>query len=84
MSAARSAVAEDVMDVISVRFESAESARTLDLSTRLVDDLGADSLALVELTLALEEAFDIDIADESIERLRTVADAVEHVEQALV
>jgi acyl carrier protein len=72
------------MDVISVRFESAESARTLDLSTRLVDDLGADSLALVELTLALEEAFDIDIADESIERLRTVADAVEHVEQALV
>lgn len=59
------------------------AGRTIDLSTRVVDDLGADSLALVDLTLALEEGFDIDIEDDDIERLRTVADAISYVERRL-
>jgi len=57
--------------------------RALDDSTHFVDDLGADSLAVVDLTLALEEAFDIDIADEDVERLRTVKDVIDYVEQQL-
>jgi acyl carrier protein len=44
-----------------------------------VDDLGADSLDLVELIMAMEEAFDIEIADEVAEKITTVKDAIEHV-----
>ena len=44
------------------------------------EDLNADSLAIVELVLALEEAFDIDIPDEDTEKIRTVGDAISYVE----
>ena len=44
-----------------------------------VDDLGADSLDLVELIMAMEEAFDIEIADEVAEKITTVKDAIDHV-----
>jgi acyl carrier protein len=46
-----------------------------------VDDLGADSLGLVELVLAFEEAFEIDIPDEDTEKIRTVQDAIDYVEK---
>ena len=49
------------------------------METSFVDDLGADSLAVVELVLALEEAFEIDIPDEDTERLRTFKDAVDYI-----
>ncbi len=44
-----------------------------------VDDLGADSLDLVELIMAMEEAFGIEIPDEVAEKITTVKDAIEHV-----
>ncbi|MBW2194095.1 MAG: acyl carrier protein [Deltaproteobacteria bacterium] len=44
-----------------------------------VDDLGADSLDLVELIMAMEEAFDIEISDEEAEKLQTVKDAVSYI-----
>ncbi|HWR34887.1 MAG TPA: acyl carrier protein [Clostridia bacterium] len=44
-----------------------------------VDDLGADSLDTVELVMAFEEAFDIEIPDEDAEKIRTVKDAVEYI-----
>ena len=44
-----------------------------------IDDLGADSLAIVELVLAFEEQFDIDIPDEDTEKIRTVGDAVSYI-----
>jgi acyl carrier protein len=44
-----------------------------------VDDLGADSLDLVELIMAMEEAFDIEISDEEAEKLQTVKDAVNYI-----
>lgn len=43
-----------------------------------IDDLGADSLDLVELVMAMEEAFDIEISDEEAEKLRTVKDVIEY------
>jgi len=46
-----------------------------------IDDLGADSLGLVELVLAFEEAFEIDIPDEDTEKIRTVQDAIEYIEK---
>jgi acyl carrier protein len=45
-----------------------------------IDDLGADSLGLVELVLAFEEAFEIDIPDEDTEKIRSVQDAVDYIE----
>jgi acyl carrier protein len=44
-----------------------------------VDDLGADSLDLVELIMSMEEEFDIDISDEDAEKLVTVKDAIEYI-----
>jgi len=46
-----------------------------------IDDLGADSLGLVELVLAFEEAFEIDIPDEDTEKIRSVQDAVSYIEK---
>ncbi len=46
-----------------------------------VDDLGADSLDTVELVMAFEEAFEIEIPDEDAEKIRTVKDAVDYIEK---
>jgi acyl carrier protein len=46
-----------------------------------VDDLGADSLDLVELIMAMEEAFDIEISDEEAEKLQTVKDAIDYIKE---
>ena len=48
-------------------------------SASFVDDLGADSLDRVELVMAFEEAFDIEIPDEDAEKLRTVQDAIDYI-----
>ena len=48
-------------------------------SASFVDDLGADSLDTVELVMAFEEAFDIEIPDEDAEKIRTVQDAVDYI-----
>ena len=48
-----------------------------------VDDLGADSLDQVELIMAFEDAFDIEIPDEDAEKLKTVKDALNYLESKL-
>ena len=52
----------------------------VDPTASFVDDLGADSLDIVELVMAFEEAFDLDIPDEDAEKIRTVKDAVDYIE----
>ena len=47
----------------------------------IVDDLGADSLDVVELVMALEEAFDTEIPDEDAEKIRTVKDIFEYMKK---
>jgi acyl carrier protein len=49
-------------------------------SASFVDDLGADSLDIVELVMAFEEAFDLDIPDEDAEKIKTVKDAIDYIE----
>ena len=51
------------------------------LSSKLIQDLGADSLDLVELVMAFEEAFGCDIADEDAEKITTVSDAVDYIKK---
>jgi acyl carrier protein len=52
----------------------------VDTNASFVDDLGADSLDIVELVMAFEEAFELEIPDEDAEKITTVKDAVEYIE----
>ena len=68
---------ERVKAVIVDQLGADESAVTLQAS--FVDDLGADSLDIVELIMGLETEFDIEIPDEEAESIRTVGDAVNYI-----
>jgi acyl carrier protein len=48
-----------------------------------VDDLGADSLDIVELVMAMEEEFDIEIPDEDAEKIQTIGDAISYLKEKL-
>ncbi len=56
-------------------------ADKVTLEASFVDDLGADSLDTVELVMAFEEEFGIDIPDEDAEQMRTVGDAVSYIQE---
>lgn len=60
-----------------------DSGEPIAASASLVDDLGADSLGLVEVLLSGEEAFDVDISDDDAAQVRTVGDAVALIERLL-
>ncbi|MGQ4806915.1 Acyl carrier protein [Candidatus Entotheonellaceae bacterium PAL068K] len=53
--------------------------KEVTISASFIDDLGADSLDTVELVMAFEEEFDIEIPDEDAEEITTVADAVKYI-----
>lgn len=67
-------VREVIAKSLSVALEDVKS------ESSFINDLGADSLAIVELVLAFEEAFEIDIPDEDTEKIRTVQDAIDYIQ----
>ena len=72
-------VLEKVKEIIVEQLGVADSAITMDAS--FIDDLGADSLDIVELIMALEEEFDIEIPDSDAEKVVTVEDVVEYIKE---
>ncbi|MEE9280878.1 MAG: acyl carrier protein [Myxococcota bacterium] len=46
-----------------------------------IDDLGADSLDIVELVMAIEEEFDLEISDDDAEKMQTIGDVITHVDE---
>ncbi len=66
-----------LIDIIAEQL-SVDKAKVV-ASASFVDDLGADSLDLVELIMAMEEAFDTEIPDEVAEKILTVGDAINHI-----
>ncbi len=70
-------VEEKVKQIIVEQLGVDEGEVTANAS--FVDDLGADSLDRVELVMALEEAYDIEISDEDAEKINTVQDAVNYI-----
>jgi acyl carrier protein len=70
-------VDERVKQIIVEQLGVDESEVTPNAS--FVDDLGADSLDTVELVMAFEEAFEIEIPDEDAEKIRTVKDAIDYI-----
>ncbi len=67
-------VKEVVVEQLSVNADEVKE------ESKFVEDLGADSLDVVELVMALEEKFDIEIPDEDAEKIATVADAIKFIE----
>ncbi|MCF8000728.1 MAG: acyl carrier protein [Halanaerobiales bacterium] len=74
-------VLDRIVKVVSEELAISEEEITEDAS--FIDDLGADSLDVVELIMALEEEFDIEIPDEDAEEIGTVSDAVDYIEENL-
>lgn len=70
-------VLEKVKGIIVEQLGVAETAVTMEAS--FIDDLGADSLDIVELIMALEEEFDIEIPDADAEKVVTVTDVVDYI-----
>ena len=66
-----------VKEVISEVFSTDE--KDLSLETRIVDDLGAESLDIVTMLMEFEDAFDRQIPDEDVEKLLTIGDAVNYI-----
>jgi len=73
-----SSTEEKVKSIIVEQLGINESEVTGDAS--FIDDLGADSLDTIELVMAFEEAFGIEIPDEAAEKIKTVQDAVDYVD----
>lgn len=71
------AILEKVKDVIVEQLGVEDDSIKLD--TSFIDDLGADSLDIVELIMALEEEFDMQIPDGEAEKISTVNDVVEYI-----
>ena len=71
-------IAEAVMKIVAERLGLELSEVTLESS--FIDDLGADSLDLVELIMALEEEYNVEIPDGDAENIKTVKDAVKYIE----
>lgn len=72
---------EKIQKIISEVLGVEEDSITME--TTFVDDLGADSLDVFQIIMALEEEFDIEIANEEAEKIITVSDAVEQIKSAL-
>ena len=67
-----------VIEIICEQLNS--KSEDVKLESSFIDDLGADSLDIVELVMAMEDAFSMDIPDEEAERIQTVKDAITYIE----
>lgn len=72
-------VLEKITGILSSQFDIEESEITAETNIR--DDLGADSLDLVDMLMSLEDEFDVEIPDDEIEKLATVGDVVAYIEE---
>ncbi|MDD6033029.1 MAG: acyl carrier protein [Oscillospiraceae bacterium] len=69
---------DKVKDILVDQLDCEEDSVTMDAS--ITDDLGADSLDLVDLVMSLEEEFDVEIPDDQVENIKTVGDIVKYIE----
>ena len=72
-------VFEKVRSIIMDQLDAEENKVTMDAVIQ--DDLGADSLDIVDLVMSFEEEFDIEIPDDQVENIKTVGDIVKYIEE---
>ena len=78
-SSEREAIETRVKEIIAKELEV--DIKQLQPEAKFIEDLGADSLDIVELVMALEEEFGLDIPDEDADKLKTVGDAMNYLQQ---
>ena len=71
-------VFDKIKDIIVEQLYVEEDAVTMEAS--ITEDLGADSLDVVDLVMSIEESFDVEIPDEEVENIKTVGDIVKYIE----
>ena len=71
-------VFEKVRDILCEQLDVDEEKVTMEAN--ITDDLGADSLDIVDLVMSLEEEFDVEVPDEEVENIKTVGDIVKYIE----
>lgn len=71
-------VFDKIKDIIVEQLDVEEDAVTMEAS--ITEDLGADSLDVVDLVMSIEESFDVEIPDEEVENIKTVGDIVKFIE----
>jgi len=74
-----SSIEERVVEIVSENL--GVSKDSVSRGTRFIEDIGADSLDIVELVMELEEEFEITIPDEQAEKIKTVGEAVDYIEK---
>lgn len=74
-------VFEKIRAILANQLDADEDAITMD--TDIAADLNADSLDVVELIMSIEDEFEIEIPDDSIENIKTVGDVVNHIQSVL-
>jgi acyl carrier protein len=75
-------VLEKIKAIMSEQFDIEEDDITAE--TKIADDLGADSLDVVDLLMSIEDEFEIEIPDEEIDNIATVGDLVSYIEKKMV
>ncbi len=70
---------EKIAEILAAQLDADKDNITPE--TRIAEDLGADSLDVVEMLMAVEEEFEIEIPDEDIESLKTVGDVVDYIQE---
>lgn len=71
-------VFDKIKDIIVEQLDVEEDAVTMEAS--ITENLGADSLDVVDLVMSIEESFDVEIPDEEVENIKTVGDIVKYIE----
>ena len=71
-------VFEKIKAILAEKFDEDEDSITVD--TNLAEDLGADSLDLTDILMAIEDEFEVEMPDEDIENIKTVGDIVDYIE----
>ena len=71
-------VFDKIKDIIVEQLDVEEDAVTMEAS--ITEDLGADSLDVVDLVMSIEESFDVENPDEEVENIKTVGDIVKYIE----
>ena len=72
-------VLEKIKEILASQLDADIDSMTAE--TRIAEDLGADSLDVVELLMSIEDEFSVEIPDEAIESIKTIGDVVKYIEE---
>lgn len=71
-------VFEKIVKILAEQLDA--NSEDMTAETKIAEDLGADSLDVVELLMSIEDEFEVEIPDEEIENLKTIGDVVEYIQ----